>query len=412
MEQWETELVAAVRELAMGPFRERAPKVDREGAFPTENIAELKKLGIPGMALSKDLGGLGVSAETQMRIMEAIAYGDGSTAVALNMHVLIADFLTFFPPFPRLKTVLEDIGKNGALICGPGSIPSGEVDNRKAGYRVTEDGDTLVVNGKAGFASMSEGATYTILPGLIDRGEGNPPDLAVMLPDISTPGIRIMYNWDGMGLRGTASHDIVAEDVRIPKSEALVIPVEMLRVITEAQGQVTSPATQNRARGALGILSIWLGLAQAAFDFTIDYVRQRHGYLAGPVSGLGATPGYRADQAWAQFGIGNMDHWLESGRVILYDTVNRLDSHFETPQDFIRVMARTTYHLRRMSEEIAQGSMKVCGAHAYVKSKPLERIFRDMVGGNVMAWKTDELQISLGQGALGMPITFVGPAGT
>jgi alkylation response protein AidB-like acyl-CoA dehydrogenase len=65
-----------------------------------------------------------------------------------------------------------------------------------------------------------------------------------------------------------------------------------------------------------------------------------------------------------------------------------------------------------MSEELAQGSMKVCGAHAYVKSKPLERIFRDMIGGNVMAWKTDELQISLGQGALGMPITFVGPAGT
>jgi alkylation response protein AidB-like acyl-CoA dehydrogenase len=412
MEQWEIELVDAVTALARGPFRDRAPQEDREGAFPKENIADLKKLGIPGMALGKDLGGLGVSAETQTRIMEAIAYGDGSTAVALNMHVLIADLLATLPPFPRVKTVLEDIGHNGALICGPGSIPTGELDNRKAGYRVTEDGDTLVVNGKAGFASMSEGATYTILPGLIDRGEGVSPDLAMMIPELSTPGIRVLYNWDGMGLRGTASHDIVAEDVRIPKSDALVIPVEMLRVITEAQGQVTSPATQNRARGALGILAIWLGLSQAAFDFTLDYVRQRHGYLAGPVSGIGASPGYRSDQAWAQFGIGNMDHWLETGRIVLYDTVRRLDEHFDTPQDFIRTMARTTYHLRRMSEELAQGSMKVCGAHAYVKSKPLERIFRDMIGGNVMAWKTDELQISLGQGALGMPITFVGPAGT
>ncbi|MEO9255494.1 MAG: acyl-CoA dehydrogenase family protein [Tepidiformaceae bacterium] len=412
MEQWETELVEAVSTLAQGPFRERAPQVDRDGAFPKENVAELKRLGVPGMALSKERGGLGVSAETQMRVMEAIAYGDGSTAVAINMHVLIADFLTIFPPFPRLNAVLEDIGRNGALICGPGSIPSGEVDNRKAGYRVTEDGDTLVVNGKAGFASMSEGATYTLFPGLIDRGEGNPPDLAVMVPNIDTPGIRIMYNWDAMGLRGTASHDIVAEDVRIPRSEALVIPLEMLRVIAEAQGQVTTPATQQRARGTLGILAIWLGLSQAAFDFTIDYVRQRHGYLAGAASGLGATPGYRADQAWAQFGIGNMDHWLESGRVMLYDAVAKLDAHFDTPQDFIRVMSRTTYHLRRMSEELSQGSMKVCGAHAYVKSKPLERIFRDMVGGNVMAWKTDELQLALGQGALGMPITFVGPAGT
>jgi alkylation response protein AidB-like acyl-CoA dehydrogenase len=56
--------------------------------------------------------------------------------------------------------------------------------------------------------------------------------------------------------------------------------------------------------------------------------------------------------------------------------------------------------------------MRVCGAHAYVRSRPLERIFRDMVGGNVMAWKTDELQHSLGLAALGREITFVGPAGT
>jgi hypothetical protein len=47
-----------------------------------------------------------------------------------------------------------------------------------------------------------------------------------------------------------------------------------------------------------------------------------------------------------------------------------------------------------------------------VRNRPLERIFRDMVGGNVMAWKTDELVMSLGQSALGLPISFVGPAGT
>ena len=412
MEQWESGLVAAVRELARGPFAARAPQVDRDGAFPAENVADLKKLGIPGMALPKSLGGLGVSAETQMRIMEEIAYGDGSTAVALNMHVLIADFLSFFPPFPRRNAVLEDIAKNGALICGPGSIPTGELDNRAAGYKVTEDGDDLVVSGKAGFASMSEGARYTIFAGQISRGEGNPPDIAIMLPDIATPGIRIMHNWDAMGMRGTASHDIVAENARVPKADALVIPMELLRIITEAQGQVTSPATQNRTRGALGILAVWLGLSQAAFDFTLDYVRQRHGYLAGAVSGLGIQPGYRSDQAWAQFGIGHMEHWLETGRIILYDTVRRLDEPFAGPQEFTRHMVRTAYHLRRMSEEISQGAMKVCGAHAYVRARPLERIFRDMVGGNVMAWKTDELQLSLGQGALGMPISFVGPAGT
>ncbi len=184
----------------------------------------------------------------------------------------------------------------------------------------------------------------------------------------------------------------------------------MLRMVTDAAASVSTPMTQRRAVGALGICAIWLGLAQAAMDFTLDYVQKRYGYLLGAVSA--GTVEYRSDQAWAQFGLGNMDHWLETGRTVLYDTCRRLGETFTSPQAFLRMVTRCVYHLRRMSEEVAQGAMKVCGAHAYVRSKPLERIFRDMVGGNVMAWKTDELQLTLGGGALGRPITFTGPAGT
>ncbi|MGH2607631.1 MAG: acyl-CoA dehydrogenase family protein [Tepidiformaceae bacterium] len=408
----EQELIQAVRELSRTKFVERATAIDREGRFPKENVCELQDLGVTSMALPQEFGGLALSGPTQMKIIEEVAYGDGSTAVALNMHIIVSSFLVNFPPFPHRNAVLEDIGRNRALICGPGSVPSGGLDNRQAGFKAIDDGDDLVFNGKAGFASMSEGAKYTLLGGTVDRGEENEPDLAVTIPTLTTHGLKLMYNWDAMGLRGTASHDVVAEDVRIPKSEALVIPQAMLRAILEAQGEQSTAETQRRALGALGITAIWLGLAQAAFDFTLDYVKQRHGYLAGAGGALGNQPGYRSDQAWAQVGIGNMEHWLQSGRIMLNDCIRRIEEPFDSVQEFTRYLVRTVYHLRRMSEEVSQGAMKVCGAHAYVRNRPLERIFRDMVGGNVMAWKTDELQQTLGIGALGMPITFVGPAGT
>jgi alkylation response protein AidB-like acyl-CoA dehydrogenase len=411
VEQWEVDLIASVRQLSRTKFAARATQHDREGSFPAQNIAELKMLGIPGMTLAKHIGGLGIGAEAQMRILEEIAYGDGSTAVALNMHVVLVNVLTFFAPFPRRNAVLRDIGRNGALICGPGSIPLGDLDNRKTGYKAVENGDTLVVNGKAGFASMSEGAKYTLLVATIAR-LGRDPDIALLIPELTTPGIGVLHNWDAMGLRGTASHDIIAENVVIPKADALVLPVDVLRDTFAAQSRVTNAVSQAQSRGPLGMLAIWLGLAQAAFDFTIAYVKQRYGYMAGVISGFGPTTGYRARQPWAQFGIGNMEHWLETGRIVLYDTVRRLDIPFEDQQTFVRHLVRTVYHLRRMSEEISQGAMRVCGAHAYVRTQPLERIFRDMVGGNVMAWKTDELLLSLGQGALGMQINFGGPAGT
>jgi len=412
MEQWEIELVGNVRELARTKFAERAAETDRTGTFNQQNIDELKALKVPQMALGKDVGGLDVSVETQMRIMEEIAYGDGSTAVAINMHAIVAGFLQGMPPFPRRDAVLAEMGATGALICGPGSVPTGGLDNRQAGFRMRDEGDFVVVNGKAGFASGSDGAKWALIGGQVEVESGEPENMALTVPELTTPGIRNLRNWDAMGLRGTASHDIVIEDARIPKSEALIIPLAMMRVVLEAQSQVVNVQTQMRARGALGILAIWLGLSQAAFDFTLDYVKQRHGYLAGAGGTLGNQPGYRSEQPWAQFGIGNMEHWLETGRIVLYECVRRLETPFESPQAFTRHLVRAVYHLRRMSEEVSAGAMRVCGAHAYVKNRSLERIFRDMVGGNVMAWKTDELMHSLGLSALGQPITFVGPAGT
>ena len=133
--------------------------------------------------------------------------------------------------------------------------------------------------------------------------------------------------------------------------------------------------------------------------------------MAGTNTAFGPAPGFRSDQAWAQVGIGDMKHWLETGRIVLYDAIRKLDEPFPSPQEFTRHLLLTMYHLRRMSEEVSAGAMRVCGAHAYVRGKSLERIFRDMIGGNVMAWKTDELRMLLGQGALGMQVSFGGPVG-
>ena len=411
MEQWQSDLVESVSRLARDKFAERAAKHDLEGSFPHENIAELRELGIPGMALPRGMGGLDIGAEAHIRIVEEIAYGDPSTAVALNMHLLVADLLKNVPIFARGREVLEDVARNGALLCAPGSVPTGELDNRKSGYTVTEEGDELVVNGSSGFASGSDAAKYAFVGGRISRGEDAEPDLALCLPELTAPGLTVMNNWDAMGLRGTASHDIRCENVRVPRAQAAVVPSDVLRQLLQA-GQAQGGVMQNRARGALGILAIWLGTAQAAFDFTVDYVGARHGYLAGQGSpAFGRTPGYRSEEAWAQVDIGHMDHWLGTGRVVLYDMVRSLDHTFAGQQEFTRKVTRTVYHLRRMGEEIATSSMKVCGAHAYVKNRSMERIVRDLIGGNVMAWKTGQLALTLGQGALGMPITIVGPAG-
>jgi alkylation response protein AidB-like acyl-CoA dehydrogenase len=407
MNSRETALVDAVRDLSRKKFAERAAGYDRERRFPRENVDELVALGVHALILPESVGGLGMGPEAMVRVMEEIAWADGSTAVALNMHMLIAHFLRFLP-FAHGARVIEDIARTGALICGPGSVPTADLDNRKSGFKVRDAGDHWLVDGKAGFASMSEGATYVMLGGWIDGGESQEPRVMIAMPRIDSAGIRNLRNWDAMGMRATASHDIECAGLAIPRDEAFVAPLSLLR---EGQRSLGVDAQKVRSWGALGILGIWVGLAQSAFDFTLEYVGKRHGYLAGR-SQAGGEVGYRSDEAWAQVAIGRMDHWLGTGRIVLDDTVRRLDGPFDDVAQFTRHMVRTVYHLRRMSEEVASDAMRTCGAHAYVTGSRLERIYRDMVGGNVMAWKTDQLVHMLGLASLGREITLAGPAGT
>ena len=100
------------------------------------------------------------------------------------------------------------------------------------------------------------------------------------------------------------------------------------------------------------------------------------------------------------------------GRSLLYDALRQVEEPFPDRQSWVRFQVRTTYHLRRMAEEVAQGAMSVAGAHGYVRGSEIDRLYRDLTGGIVMAWKTDELRHSLGLSALGQEITIVGPAGT
>ncbi|MCY3920784.1 MAG: acyl-CoA/acyl-ACP dehydrogenase [Chloroflexi bacterium] len=400
------QLIEQVRELSRGPFRERAADADRDGQLAIDNFNELANLGIPGLLISEAFGGLEADGETFIRLIEEIAYGDASTAVALNMHLLVTSIATALPPFPHRDRMLTACAE-GAWCCAPGSIPARELDNTSTGFNAVEDGADLIISGRAGFASGADAATYAMLGALIERP--TEPDLVIALPSLDNDAIVNQGNWNGMGLRATASHDMLIEDLRIPRADCFVVPLALLRM---GEQMIPQLQWQRRALPGLGICAIWLGNAQAMFDETIDYLQQRRGYLASANSPLGGTNELRSQQAWAQMALGEMDSWLASARTMLYHAVDEVDRAYADRQSFVRMQVRTTHHLRRMAEEVAQISIKTTGAHAYVKGHPLERLYRDLTGGIVMAWKTDELQHSLGLAALGQEITIVGPAGT
>jgi alkylation response protein AidB-like acyl-CoA dehydrogenase len=400
----EQELIEQVTALARGPIAERAQHVDLAGELSLENLKELVALGVAGAGLPTVVGGGGLSLAGSTRLTEAIAYSCGSTAIALNMHVLVADSLTVGPRFARADAVLADIVTNGALVCQPGSVPLTKLDTRAAGYRFTEDGDHLIGTGVAGFATMSDAATYVKIIGTVERDGDSEPQIVVALPRTDDDGVEIRHNWNGMGLRGTASHDVVLDGVRLSRDDVMIMSAAEFKAANSGASAATAAQMQSRFRGMFGSRGIWLGLSTAAFDFTVDYCSQRYGAMA--ISGdfaraFGAGgDGLRSDHAWAQIGIGKMDHWISTGRTLLYDLAEQFEEESLPAGESGVLVNRVNYHLRRMCEEVVQLSMGICGAHAYVKDRPLERIVRDIIGCNVMGQKTDELAQTVGKAAL------------
>ena len=133
------------------------------------------------------------------------------------------------------------------------------------------------------------------------------------------------------GLRSTASTDVVVEDLRIPRSDCMVVPMSMVEV---AQQMMPQPQWQRRAIPALGILAIWVGASKAMFDETVGYLKKRRGYLGTAGTPFGGSTETRDKQAWAQMELGEMDAWIGSGEVMLAHMQEQVEIPYPDRQSF------------------------------------------------------------------------------
>ena len=239
-------------------------------------------------------------------------------------------------------------------------------------------------------------------PGQRQPREGVEPDIAFAIVSTDAPGFKVVPVWDGMGLRATGSHDLECEELAIPRARAFVVPREFMRqrrAASEASDAESLAQLQRTARHPLSLLGAWLGSAQALLDATVAFTSKRK-----KPAPTGQPPQEFAELAYVQAPLGRMDYWVESGRTMLYDAVNRVEASFPSRHAFERHMLRAIYHLRRMSEEVVAGAMQICGSHGYARMHPIERMVRDVTGFCVMLWRTDEVAHALGRGAFGPPL--------
>ncbi len=252
----DTELVE--RAAAVGAaIAAEAGRHDADGTFVEEGLRCLRDAGLLALAVPSELGGMGATPRQVTLVQRELARHCGSTALATSMHQHVVCFNAwrYRRDMPGAEATLRRVADERIVLVSTGGAdftrPRGEATKVDGGYRVS---------GRKVFASQSTHGTVLSTMFAFDDPEQGRRVLNMAVP-VAADGVSVLDNWDTLGMRGTASNDIVLEDVFVPDE----------RVVANRTYGVIDPALQVIISIAMPIISgVYLGVAEAAYAAALE----------------------------------------------------------------------------------------------------------------------------------------------
>jgi alkylation response protein AidB-like acyl-CoA dehydrogenase len=379
----EAQLNALARRLGKARFDPRAAEYDRDARFPTENYDDMREAGLLGICVPKEHGGFGAGYRAYMTTAAEIGRYCGATALTYNMHVCsclwtgaLSDDLDMSEAdraeHQRRRAIhYARIVKDGAIYAQPfsegGAAAAGAAPFSTSASRV-EGG--WRIDGKKIFASLSGSADYYgILCG--EMKPGQPPsrrDTMYIAVPANAEGVQVVGDWDPLGMRATVSRTLLLKDVFVGDDEALM-----------PRG-VYYQAASRWPHMFMTLTPTYMGIAQAAFDFTVKYLR-------GEISGTG--PEKRRKFATKQVAIAQMFVTLQQTKALWFQAISEARAD-PTKEQVLRAYA-AQYTVMENSNEVTRLAIRTCGGQSMLKTLPLERLYRDSRCGSLMLPWTAEI---------------------
>jgi alkylation response protein AidB-like acyl-CoA dehydrogenase len=384
--QQQRELLALASSLGRDKFAGRAARWDREASFPFENYADLREAGLLGICVPKAHGGLGADFTTYVMVAAELGRYCGSTALSFNMHVCstlwagaIADALDMTAEqradHERIRSLhFARIVKEGRIYSQPFS-EGGAAAAGKApwGTRAIKVNGGYRVVGKKIFASLSGAADYYGVLCTLEREDGEAGtlrDSLYLAVPAKAEGVAVSGEWDPLGMRGTVSRTLTFDNVQVG-DDARLMP----------EGLYFQAASRYPHMFAT-LSPTYMGIAQAAYDFTVSYLR---GEMPG------TPPVKRRMYTTKQIAVAQMRVMLEQTRALFLQTAR--EARVDPDKDARMRLYATHYTIMENANEICQLAVRTCGGQSMLKSLPLERLYRDSRCGSLMLPWTAELCI-------------------
>ena len=340
------------REFAQNEVKPLAAELDEEERFPKETIPKLAKLGMLGIPFPKKYGGAGGDNLAYAIRVEEIAKTCGTTSVIICAHTSLCSYPIYaYGTEEQKMKYLPDLlsgrklGAFGLTEPGAGTDASGQQTT------AVLEGDHYVLNGTKCFITNATEAETFVVFAMTDKSKGN-HGISAFIVEKDFPGFSIGKHEKKMGIRGSATSDLIFEDCIVPKENLL-----------GQEGKGFKIAMGTLDGGRVGVAAQALGIGEGAIDEAIAYTKERVQF------------GKRISQFQnTQFQLADMKARADAAQLLVYRAACAKDDG-DLKCGFYSSMAKLV--AAEMASDVTRRAVQLFGGYGYTREYPVERMMRD-----------------------------------
>lgn len=345
----------AAREFAQKEIAPIAAEHDESGKFPYETIKKMGEMGFMGIEVPEEYGGAGLDTLSYVLALEEICKVDAAhgTIMSVNNSLFCYGILKFGTEEQK-QTYLRAVASGKAIGAYALTEPMSGSDAGNMRTRATRDGDFYVLNGRKSWITSGPVADYFVVFAMTEP-EKKHKGITAFIVDGKTPGLIRGKKEPKLGIRASDTSEILFENCRVPVANRL-----------GEEGEGFKIAMTILDAGRIGIAAQALGIAEAAYEASVKYAREREafGQPIGAFQGVG-------------FKIADMKTRIEAARLLTYNAALAKERAKTTGERFTLEASMAKLFASETAMFCAHAAVQIHGGMGYSKELPIERYFRD-----------------------------------
>ena len=348
-----SQIVNLVRDFVRREVEPVAAELDKEDRVPHDLIDRMKELGLFGITVPEEYGGLGLDYTTFASVFEELSKGLMSITGAIGTHHILTYVLTHYGTEEQKQRFLPDLAsgkKRGGLAL---TEPGGGTDVANLQTTATKDGEEYVINGTKMFITNGRyGDTFCLLARTDREAEPKHRGLSCFVVEKGGEGFRVGRDLDKLGYRGLDTCELIFDNYPVPADN----------LVGGNEGTGFGMVMSGLETGRINVAARAVGVAQAAFNAAIRYSQQRETF-GKPI----------AEHQAIQLKLADMATKIQAARLLVYDAAAKKDSGDRV--DLESGMAKL--FASEICGEVTMEAMRIHGGYGYIKESPVERYYRD-----------------------------------